>query len=76
MPARPARPPTYPWVRLNELDRNVYPTLRADQAYRVVAEGDADHDFGIYIEAPGDQFLNPGRLFVFKMHFEEAPTQR
>jgi hypothetical protein len=42
----------------------------------VVAEGDADHDFGIYIEAPGDQFLNPGRLFVFKMHFEEAPTQR
>ncbi len=60
------------WVRLNHLGRNVYPTLRPGQAYRVVAEGDADHDFGFYVEAAGDKFLSPDRLFVFKIHFEEA----
>jgi hypothetical protein len=38
----------------------------------VLVEGDADHDFGLYIEAPGDPFLNPDRRFVFKAHVEEA----
>ncbi len=60
------------WVRLNQLGRGVYPTLRPDQPYRVVAEGDADHDFGLYIDAAGDRFLSPDRLFVFKIHMEAA----
>ncbi len=60
------------WVRLNELGRKVYPTLRPGQAYRVVADGDAEHEFGLYIDAAGDRFLSPDRLFVFKIHLEGA----
>ncbi len=60
------------WVRLNQLGRKIYPTLRDGQAYRVVADGDTDHDFGFYIDAQGDRFLSPDRLFVFKIHFEQA----
>jgi hypothetical protein len=58
------------WVRLNALGRSLYPTLRWGQPYRVMAE----EAFGWWIEAPGDPFLSPGQRFVFKTHFEEAPT--
>lgn len=56
------------------MGRKSYPSLEWGRAYRVIAEGDADQRFGFWIAAPGDPFLSPDRLFVFKDHFEEAPA--
>lgn len=60
------------WVRLNALGRKSYPSLEWGRAYRVVEEGGTLRPFGFWIAAPGDPFLSPDRLFVFKDHFEEA----
>ena len=75
MPPKPSRPVTPRWVRLNELGRDVYPTLLHGRPYLVLAEGEADHDYGWYIEAPGHASAASNRLFVFKLHFEQVEFQ-
>ncbi len=53
-------------ARLLPRSARLYPGLELGRAYRVLAE----EPTGIWIEAAGDPFLNPGRRFVDRRHFD------
>jgi hypothetical protein len=55
------------YVRLRAQFPRQYPSLERGASFKVL---DTLEDWGMWIEAPGDPFLNPNRRFVFTHHFE------